>query len=222
MYKHFAVSVLALMCFFGCRGHVSIESKPAQGPQDDIVKELKMELDALRKEVAKYDTSDKDLSKITYQWTEKGIKTSDGRFFALIRSNLVDENGDPIVILEARTSGEELIDRSKMSTVDLIEDFWIRVQDQDLETLALIPSKYDNEGDLRSAFVTISKSELTHFPEDIKKYRIKNANSDKYAILAWDFFKNQRVLQQVPINEENTATVERLRKTELPSVRDQD
>lgn len=160
-----------------------------------------------------------DVSEVTYQWTDKGIKTSDNRFFVLKRENLVDEKGNPIVIIEARTDPNAVqLNRSNMNVDQLMYDFWLRVADQDLDTLHFVPSKFDNVGDLRRVFVTVTKEEADFLQID-KKYRfdLKIPGYNKTLIAIWQILKHQEKLQEVPVPSELFNKVKSLRDTEKPS-----
>lgn len=178
---------------------------------------VEAELAALRKEVAKYSPENVDVDKTTYTWKNDGIHTSDGRFFPLKRENIVDEDGKPLIILEARPDGSDMPSRAKMSEAQLTEDFWARLQDQQIETLALVPSKFDNEGDLRMVFVTLTQSELDFLKlEEIERYRLKNGRIDKIAVPIWVILKNQEKLQTAPVEEPFRNKLKKLRDTEIP------
>ena len=196
------MTIPLLICVFGCQGKLEYKSRPAATPKIEKQKPP-------------------DLDKIVYQWIDGGIKTSDGRFFPLKRENIVDKDGNPILIMEARLADDpeapSTPQRKKMTEQQIISDIWLRIQDQDLDSLALIPSKYDNEGDLRRTLVTITKKESEFLKLDVDQYRLRNGTYDKIAVPLWVILQKQEEIQKVPVKEEFQDKVKKLRKSEIPS-----
>jgi hypothetical protein len=169
-----------------------------------------------------FDVLPESIEKATYYWTDLGIKTSDGRFFPLNRKNIRDKDGNPLIIMEALVSGgsgtDKMPQRDKMGEAELTNDIWMRLQDQDLDTLELIPSRFDNEGDLRKMFVTITDEEAEHLQlQGIERYRIKADGYDKIAVPLWIILKRQQEIQKTRVDDAHIDKVKTLRKSEIPS-----
>lgn len=160
-----------------------------------------------------------NVDKVTYQWTEKGIETSDGRFFPLKRENLVDKNGDSLIIIEAKPIKEgDQPSRDKMTVDQLMEDFWYRVQDQDLETLHFVPSKFDNLGDHRLIFTSVTPSEADYLEvPNNNRYKVNIANYNKVIIPFWMLLKKQADVSKVSVPPSYKERVNNLRSREKPS-----
>jgi hypothetical protein len=159
-----------------------------------------------------------NVDKVTYQWTDKGIKTSDGRFFELKRDNLVDKDGDPLIIIEAKPIKEgDQPSRDKMTVDQLMEDFWFRVQDQDLDTLRFVPSKFDNLGDHRLIFTSVTPSEADYLEiPNNNRYRVNIANYNKVVVPFHMLLKKQVEVSQVSIPPSYKERVNNLRSKEKP------
>ncbi len=175
-------------------------------------------------DTTKPDKVETDLSKVTYQWVGDMIKTSDGRTFPLKRENLVDDKGKPIIILEARSTEPsdappmKAQARADMDEAELTKDFWLRLQDQNLTTLELIPSKFDDNGDLRRTYVTITDSESDFLKlSSADMYRIKDGLQNKIAVPIWLVLKHQQQIQEVPIKPSIKPRVKALRQSEIPT-----